>query len=77
MELEVRQLTAEEFSDALALRMEVFVDEQKVPPEEEHDALDATATHFGTYDGKPSSALSSMPFPFTRKWDFESREICT
>ena len=51
MELEVRQLTAEEFADALALRMEVFVDEQKVPPEEEHDALDASATHFGAFEG--------------------------
>ena len=30
---------------ALALRFEVFVDEQKVPEEIERDAFDATATH--------------------------------
>ncbi|MGV8831284.1 MAG: GNAT family N-acetyltransferase [Devosia sp.] len=38
------------FSDlcnaAFALRREVFVYEQKVPPEEENDADDLTATHF-------------------------------
>lgn len=31
---------------AFALRREVFVWEQKVPAEEENDALDLTATHF-------------------------------
>jgi len=31
---------------AFALRREVFVWEQKVPEEEEHDAHDLTATHF-------------------------------
>ena len=31
---------------AFALRREVFVVEQKVPPEEENDADDLTATHF-------------------------------
>ncbi len=31
---------------AFALRREVFVVEQKVPEEEEHDADDLTATHF-------------------------------
>jgi predicted GNAT family N-acyltransferase len=31
---------------AFALRREVFVYEQNVPPEEEFDALDVTATHF-------------------------------
>ena len=31
---------------AFALRREVFVVEQKVPEEEEHDSYDLTATHF-------------------------------
>ncbi|MEO5807578.1 GNAT family N-acetyltransferase [Devosia sp.] len=31
---------------AFALRREVFVIEQKVPEEEEHDSYDLTATHF-------------------------------
>jgi len=38
--------TPEERTEVLAIRMNVFVDEQNVPPEEEMDALDDTATHF-------------------------------
>lgn len=34
---------------AVALRFEVFVDEQAVPPEEELDGHDETATHFGAF----------------------------
>lgn len=38
----------------LALRFQVFVDEQGVPEEEERDALDATATHLlAVRDGAP------------------------
>jgi ElaA protein len=34
--------------------MEVFVEEQRVPPEEEMDELDATASHvLATLDGEP------------------------
>ncbi len=38
--------TGEERSAVFALRMQVFVEEQKVPVEEELDAYDSTATHF-------------------------------
>lgn len=38
--------TAEEREQIFAVRMLVFVEEQAVPPEEELDALDLTATHF-------------------------------
>ncbi|GDX39925.1 acetyltransferase [Armatimonadota bacterium] len=38
--------TAEERSAVFALRMLVFVEEQRVPIEEELDAYDITATHF-------------------------------
>lgn len=38
--------TSEEREAVFALRMEVFVEEQKVPVEEELDANDVTATHF-------------------------------
>lgn len=37
--------TKEEREAVFAIRMVVFVEEQKVPPEEELDALDITATH--------------------------------
>ncbi len=42
----VRQATVADLDAILALRFEVFVDEQKVPPEEERDAHDDTARHF-------------------------------
>lgn len=38
--------TSEEREAIFALRMIVFVEEQNVPPEEELDAYDVTATHF-------------------------------
>lgn len=52
MEISVRRLKPEEFQAALNLRIEVFVVEQKVPIEEEHDALDAEAVHFGAFQGR-------------------------
>lgn len=44
-----RKLTPEEFERALAIRIKVFVDEQNVPPEEEHDKYDQQAEHFGVF----------------------------
>jgi predicted GNAT family N-acyltransferase len=38
--------TAEEREAVFAIRMQVFVEEQAVPPEEELDAYDVVATHF-------------------------------
>ena len=38
--------TLEDRAGVFALRMAVFVEEQRVPPEEELDAYDVTATHF-------------------------------
>lgn len=49
MEIITRPLNQDEFAQALAVRMKVFVEEQKVPEDEEHDDLDATATHFGAF----------------------------
>ena len=37
--------TPEEMAAAMAIRFQVFVDEQAVPPEEEADEADATALH--------------------------------
>lgn len=47
--------TNEEREAVFAVRMIVFVEEQKVPPEEELDALDITATHVLAHraDSKP------------------------
>lgn len=46
--------TQEERAAVFAVRMVVFVEEQAVPPEEELDALDVTATHFLARLKKPS-----------------------
>ncbi|OIJ18753.1 GNAT family N-acetyltransferase [Anaerobacillus alkalidiazotrophicus] len=40
----------EQLKDAYEVRMKVFVDEQKVPAEEEIDQFEETATHFVVYD---------------------------
>jgi len=49
-EIEVRILApGPDYEAALALRFEVFVDEQAVPPEEEIDAHDERAVHFGAF----------------------------
>ncbi|HHY16267.1 MAG TPA: GNAT family N-acetyltransferase [Firmicutes bacterium] len=44
-----RKLTEQEFEQALAIRIKVFVDEQNVPFEEEHDTFDEKAEHFGIF----------------------------
>ena len=49
LEIICRELEASEFELALAVRITVFVDEQHVPAEEEHDELDAVAVHFGAF----------------------------
>lgn len=48
-----RELQQQELSAAMRIRIQVFVEEQKVPLEEEHDSLDLTARHFGGFlDGR-------------------------
>lgn len=56
MEIKIVQ-HREELEHAYKVRMEVFVEEQKVPPEEELDEHDATAIHYIMYeDGRPVAA---------------------
>ena len=46
-------VTESELEQAIAVRFRVFVTEQSIPPEEELDAADATATHaIALYQGK-------------------------
>jgi len=53
MQIICRQLDENEFHQALAIRITVFVEEQHVPIEEEQDHYDASATHFGAFvDGQ-------------------------
>ncbi|WP_339228763.1 GNAT family N-acetyltransferase [Oceanobacillus sp. FSL K6-2867] len=54
--------TKKELQDAYQVRMEVFVDEQNVPPEEEIDDFEATATHFVMYDQDKPIAASRLRF---------------
>lgn len=44
-----RKLLNQEFAEALKIRIKVFVEEQHVPLEEEHDELDQLAQHFGLF----------------------------
>lgn len=49
---------------AFALRREVFVREQKVPEEEEHDSYDLTATHFvAVAEGEVVGTLRLVDLP--------------
>jgi len=51
--LRVRIARPEEFEVCLALRLEVFVEEQRVPLDEEEDGLDPECLHFLAYaDGQ-------------------------
>lgn len=54
----VRAATAEDMAAVRRLRYDVFVIEQKVPPEEEWDDLDASATHLLARDG--ASAVGTL-----------------
>lgn len=49
MSVTYRELLPSEFSDAMEVRIKVFVEEQKVPLEEEHDDYDQIAQHFGVF----------------------------
>jgi predicted GNAT family N-acyltransferase len=56
MPLNIAQLafTDPDFETCFLLRVEVFVQEQKVPAEEERDEYDETALHFlARHDGEP------------------------
>nr|WP_026680670.1 GNAT family N-acetyltransferase [Priestia megaterium] len=52
----------EEIEQAFYVRTVVFVDEQNVPPEEELDAHDESATHFVVYDDDKPIAASRLRF---------------
>ncbi len=60
MSLEIRRpRDARERDAAMALRREVFVGEQGVPPEEEIDAADASAIHIVAVDDADSAVLGT------------------
>lgn len=47
----------QQLEEAFSIRKKIFVEEQKVPEEEEIDHLESEATHFILYcDGKPAGA---------------------
>ncbi|WP_193063227.1 GNAT family N-acetyltransferase [Oceanobacillus oncorhynchi] len=54
--------TPEELQDVYHIRNEVFIDEQNVPPEEEIDEFDKTATHFIAYDEETPVAAARLRF---------------
>ncbi|WP_087973555.1 GNAT family N-acetyltransferase [Oceanobacillus rekensis] len=54
--------TREELEHAYKIRMNVFVEEQNVPSDEELDEHDASAIHFITYDDVLPIAASRLRF---------------
>lgn len=62
----VRVRTADEREKALDVRHEVFVDEQGVPIDREHDEYDDCAIHFVAYDG-------TQPVGAARLREYENR----
>lgn len=54
--------TKEEKEQAYQVRTTVFVEEQKVPPEEELDEYDETAIHFIGYENNEAIAASRLRF---------------
>jgi len=54
--------TQEEMDDAFQVRMKVFVEEQKVPPEEEIDDNEKTSIHFVGYEAGTPAAASRLRF---------------
>ncbi|GAB3789760.1 GNAT family N-acetyltransferase [Virgibacillus kimchii] len=54
--------TKEEIDHAYQVRMKVFVEEQKVPTEEEIDEHDKTAIHFVGYEAETPIAASRLRF---------------
>ncbi|GIO22521.1 GNAT family N-acetyltransferase [Oceanobacillus sp. J11TS1] len=59
----VKHATAQNELEAVyQIRTEVFVQEQKVPPKEELDEFDKTATHFIAYDGELPVAAGRLRF---------------
>jgi predicted GNAT family N-acyltransferase len=55
--MDVRRVSNDdELDDALAVRREVFIEEQGVPEHRELDGEDPEATHFVAYDGEPVGA---------------------
>ena len=51
MKVTCRPLMHAELCKALSIRIKVFVEEQQVPLEEERDAYDDAALHFGAFVG--------------------------
>ncbi|MAE94597.1 MAG: hypothetical protein CL910_08060 [Deltaproteobacteria bacterium] len=60
--LRVRIARPEEFGACLALRLEVFVEEQKVPRDEEEDGLDPECLHFLAFEGQQPVGTARLRF---------------
>jgi predicted GNAT family N-acyltransferase len=63
--LEIRESAfgTPDFEACMAIRMRVFVDEQKVPADEERDAYDLTARHFLALAEGAAAGTARVIFP--------------
>lgn len=62
MEVTVCDADDPAFDEALAIRREVFVEEQGVPPDREVDGRDDESTHFLLRDGEPVATARARPY---------------
>lgn len=62
MEVTVFDADGPAFDEALAIRREVFVEEQGVPLDREVDGRDDEATHFLLWDGEPVATARARPY---------------
>jgi predicted GNAT family N-acyltransferase len=63
----IKITTPEQQAEAFKIRQEVFVEEQKVSPEDEYDQYESSSTHFLVYcEGQPCA---------TARWRFTEKGI--
>src|SRR6478609_657530 len=63
--IRVEQVTTDEqYQKALAIRTEVFIEEQQVPPELEVDEYEQVATHVVAYDESGEAVAAGRILPY-------------
>lgn len=67
----VRADTEDRYEDALAVRFEVFVEEQGVPEDLEVDEHEGDSLHFVAYDDEPGARDASEPVGAARLREYE------
>ena len=65
----------EDFDACMAIRQRVFVEEQNVPPELEHDEYDATAVHLLARDAEVDQATRARLLSEAERRGYDTSEL--